>query len=367
MVVGNCGSSPWPARRQPECALDGVGGDPEAMDPRVRPRSATTSTQVEAARPAVNIAALVGHGAVRELRWAWIGARPPPDELDRDAPSGRRGRCEQGAVGLSTGLDLRARSVRRNRRDRGARTRPPARQAASTRPTSAARERTCSGPWTRPSRSDAEPRLPAHVSHLKCESSFAWGRAEELLDRFHGDADVDRRPVPVRRVGLGAVVAASRSGRRSPSCRVARRSGDPCSRLSTAVERGEGDAFQSSVDGVGWDRIVIEPAATAAGTGAACRRSPEPARARTGRRVLRSAGEEPRHQLHRARDGRRRCAHDHGRRRRHGRLRRDRDVPGRVRWAACRCIRGTTARSRGCSGRYVREGVLTDWRPPCGR
>ena len=32
--------------------------------------------------------------------------------------------------------------------------------------------------------------LRAHVSHLKCETELAWGRASELLERLHGADDV---------------------------------------------------------------------------------------------------------------------------------------------------------------------------------
>ena len=37
--------------------------------------------------------------------------------------------------------------------------------------------------------------------------------------------------------------------------------------LVRAIEEGEGDAFQSSVRGVGWDRIVIEATADTAWNG----------------------------------------------------------------------------------------------------
>ena len=38
--------------------------------------------------------------------------------------------------------------------------------------------------------------VPAHVSHLKCESSRVWGRTDELLARFHGADDVTADQYP---------------------------------------------------------------------------------------------------------------------------------------------------------------------------
>ena len=99
--------------------------------------------------------------------------------------------------------------------------------------------------------------LPTHVSHLKCESSFVWGQGDRLLDRVHGDADVtaDQYPYAAWSSVLWSLLPAW-----APVDEVGRLRADPDlhRRLVHAVEHGEGDAFQSSVDGVGWDRIVIE-------------------------------------------------------------------------------------------------------------
>ena len=101
VVVGNCGSSPWPPAGARECVLM-AGGDPEAMHP------AFTSfghylDRIEAAGPAVNVAALVGHGAVRLQAMGSERRAPSPEELTamcREVAEAVR----QGAVGLSTGL-----------------------------------------------------------------------------------------------------------------------------------------------------------------------------------------------------------------------------------------------------------------------
>ncbi|MGZ4132805.1 MAG: amidohydrolase family protein, partial [Actinomycetota bacterium] len=98
--------------------------------------------------------------------------------------------------------------------------------------------------------------LPAHVSHLKCESSLAWGRARETLDRFHGDDDVtaDQYPYTAWNSSLASLLPPW-----APVGRLAAILGDPDARarLRSAVEHGEPD-FQSSVEGVGWDAVVVE-------------------------------------------------------------------------------------------------------------
>ncbi len=102
--------------------------------------------------------------------------------------------------------------------------------------------------------------LPVHVSHLKCETSFMWGRAPELLARVHGadDATGDQYPY-----AAWASVLWSLLPEWAPVTELPRLVGAHTTRarLVASVEEGEGDAFQSSVDGVGWDRIVIEATA----------------------------------------------------------------------------------------------------------
>ncbi len=170
-----------------------AGGDPEAMHP------AFTSfghylDRIEAAGPAVNVAALVGHGAVR-LQAMGSERRPPsPEELT--AMCGEVAEAvRQGAVGLSTGLiyvpglysvthEVVALAEAAGAEGGAVRVPHPRRGSAPVPGRGRSdRDRTASG-------------VPAHVSHLKCESSVAWGRTSELLDRFHGDGDVTADQYP---------------------------------------------------------------------------------------------------------------------------------------------------------------------------
>lgn len=93
--------------------------------------------------------------------------------------------------------------------------------------------------------------VPAHVSHVKCESSRVWGRTDELLARFHGADDVtaDQYPYTAWNSSLASLLPPW-----APVAELTAIRG--MGRLRTAVEEGE-PGFQSSVDGVGWDAIVI--------------------------------------------------------------------------------------------------------------
>ena len=101
LVVGNCGTSAFPFAGAAEvAALAGAAG----LDLGPPWESfASYLERVEAFRPALNLAALVGHGTLREAAMDDQRRPPTPDEL---ASMRRllRGALEEGAVGFSTGL-----------------------------------------------------------------------------------------------------------------------------------------------------------------------------------------------------------------------------------------------------------------------
>ena len=108
VVVGNCGISASPVRPGGG-AGGGGGGVPDPMnllgadEEFAYPRFADYRAAVETARPAVNVAALVGHTALRQNHM---------DRLDRAASDAEiaamraqlRESLDAGALGLSTGL-----------------------------------------------------------------------------------------------------------------------------------------------------------------------------------------------------------------------------------------------------------------------
>jgi N-acyl-D-amino-acid deacylase len=262
VVVGNCGSSPWPVAGAIECAQL-VGGDPATMD-LTFPSFGGYLDRLDAARPAVNVAALVGHGAIRAQIMGSERRAPTGQEL-RSMCRAVAGAMDDGALGLSTGLIY-----------------APGMYAHTDEVVALAMEAASRGGiYASHIRGEGEHLFravdeaieigrgaggPAHVSHLKCETSLVWGRAGELLERFHGDDDVTGDQYPY---AAWASVLWSLLPEWAPVDEVGQIWGDPDRRalLARAIEEGEGDAFQSSVRGVGWDRIVIEATADASCNG----------------------------------------------------------------------------------------------------
>jgi N-acyl-D-aspartate/D-glutamate deacylase len=247
VVVGNCGASPWPLAGWGESVLL-AGANPELPPPSWRSWGDYLDALDEAG-PAVNIATLVGHGS---LRREVMGAERRPasaDELEAMSSTAAQA-IREGAFGLSTGLVY-----------------PPGMYAGTdelaTLAGAVARE---GGVYASHIRGEGahlfravdevvetgrRAQVAAHVSHLKCESEHAWGRVDELLGLFHGQDDVtaDQYPYTAWNSSLASLLPPWAQADELSAIRDRER-------LRHAVEEGETD-FQSSVDGVGWDAIVI--------------------------------------------------------------------------------------------------------------
>jgi N-acyl-D-aspartate/D-glutamate deacylase len=254
VVVGNCGMSPLPASTAAELA-SWVGGD---HDPSVEDLTFDSFgaflERIAEARPAVHIAALIGHGSVRELAMGQARRAPSPDELEamRRAVSEA---MDAGAVGLSTGL-IYAPGMYADTAEIVALAEEAARAggiyASHIRGEGAHLFRAVDEAVEIGNRAN----VPVHISHLKCESSHAWGRADELLERLHSaGATGDQYPYAAWSSVLRSLLPPW-----APPDELPRLLDDPAQarRLVAAVEHGEEEEFQSSIDGVGWDRIVIE-------------------------------------------------------------------------------------------------------------
>ena len=256
VVVGNCGSSPFPESQAEELA-SWVGGDAQEMDLHFDSFGGFLD-RIESARPAVHIAALIGHGSVREQTIS-LDRRDPTDvELERMRGAVAEA-MDAGAVGLSSGL-IYAPGMYADTSEVVALA-----EEASRRGGIYASHIRGEGPHLFRAVDEAidigrRAGLPVHISHLKCETSHAWGRADDLLARLQDADDTTGDQYPYTAWGsvlwsllpAWAPVAELPRLLKVPSTRA---------RLVDAVERGEGEEFQSSVDGVGWDRIVIEDTA----------------------------------------------------------------------------------------------------------
>ncbi|HEX6843517.1 MAG TPA: amidohydrolase family protein, partial [Actinomycetota bacterium] len=250
VVVGNCGSSPWPWVGWDE-GLALAYGEPGSVP---RPAGAGFGdylTAVGAGRPAANVAALVGHGTIR--REVLGAARRPPTtaELARMRALVDEA-MDAGAFGLSSGLIY-----------------VPGISADTDEVTALAQVAAArDGLYASHIRGEGRDLfaaideafaigrgagLPVHVSHLKCESSRVWGRAGGLLETLHEaeDATGDQYPYAAWNSSLASLLPPW-----APATEVDALVRDDRERLRAAVEEGE-PGFQSSVDGVGWDRIVV--------------------------------------------------------------------------------------------------------------
>ena len=177
VIVGNCGisASPVTLRAEPPDPMNLLG----TRAAFVYPRFSDYRAAVEAANPALNIAALVGHTALRSNHM---------DDLQRTATASEiqgmrqqlRESLEAGALGLSTGLAYAS-----------------AFNAETDEVLQLAAELSAFGAlYTTHLRSEFEPvleamdeafligrqaRVPVIISHLKCAGAGNWGRSPLLL------------------------------------------------------------------------------------------------------------------------------------------------------------------------------------------
>jgi N-acyl-D-aspartate/D-glutamate deacylase len=177
VIVGNCGISAAPVR------LTGVLPDPMNLlateDGFRYPTFASYVTAVNAAQPAVNVAALVGHTALRNNQMDRLDRVATATEIERMRIQLREA-LDHGALGLSTGLAYLSAN------------------AASTEEVMALAEplSEAGAIYTTHLRSESEAVLPAMeeayrigrqanvpvvISHLKCAGIDNWGRSGELL------------------------------------------------------------------------------------------------------------------------------------------------------------------------------------------
>ncbi len=187
VVVGNCGISASPVRIRGEVP-DPMNLLGEAADFRFAD-FASYRQAVEAACPAVNVAALVGHTALRQNHM---------ERLDRAATAVEiaamraqlRASLAQGALGLSSGLAY------------GSAFHAPSSEVAEL-----ARELPSGGVYATHLRDEfggilgaldeafdaaRAPRAAVRVSHLKCAGVDNWGRSREVLHRLDAaSADQD--------------------------------------------------------------------------------------------------------------------------------------------------------------------------------
>ncbi len=177
VIVGNCGISASPVSLQgdPPDPMNLLGTSAEFVYPRFR----DYRNAVDQARPAVNVAALIGHTALRSNHMDDLQRSASPAEIAAMREQ-LRDSLESGALGLSTGLAYAS-----------------AFSAETTEVKQLAAELTAFGAvYTTHLRSEFEPvleameeafeigrhaRSPVVISHMKCAGAGNWGRSPQLL------------------------------------------------------------------------------------------------------------------------------------------------------------------------------------------
>ncbi len=253
VVVGNCGGCAWPRRALPDLvtmlgvSADSLGGGWDS--------AAAYLDAVDAAAPVCNVAALAGFGS---LRTGVMGhERRPATAAEIDAMrAGLAEALQAGALGMSTGLIYVP--------DMYAPTEEVAAVAAAMAP--------YGGIYTTHMRAEGKLLFDAvretlaigalagvhpHVSHLKLEGRFAWGRTDELLDLvLGGGASTDQYPYTAWETDLASFLPPW-----APVSELDELTADPETRkrLVASIEEGEED-WESSVAGAGWELVVLEDA-----------------------------------------------------------------------------------------------------------
>ena len=256
IVVGNCGASAYPVEGAPELAAL-VGADPADLQLDWR-AFGTYLDLVGAERPAVNVAALVGHGA---LRLAALGAdqrRPPSRDEMRRMRLSLASALDEGAAGLSTGLIYSP--------GLHAATDEIVELAAVLADHGGVYASHVRGEGGRVFDAVAECILigrragvPSHVSHLKVEGPAMWGRSEELLalvdtERASGaDVTVDQYPYTAWETELASALPPWVTPEELPQVLA-----DPPERERLRVSISEGEPGWETLGlTVGWDRVVL--------------------------------------------------------------------------------------------------------------
>jgi len=262
MVVGNCGSSvaPWLGPEGGPDALKMQEDASRGLDVEWTWRSfGQYLNRVQAARPAVNVAALAGHGAIRYQVLGLATRAPDAAEL-RQMKAMLEGALADGAVGLSSGLVYY-----------------PSCYAATDELVELAAVAGRAGKlYCSHIRSESEALLEAiaeaieisrraavstEISHLKAESRYMWGRLKEalaLIDRARAEGlpvDADQYPYTAYNTGLDSFLPPEIM---EGDWRAVLSSADGRARMRRAMETGNPPAWTSSIRGMEWSDFFVD-------------------------------------------------------------------------------------------------------------
>ncbi len=271
VVVGNCGGSAWPA-----AGLDGLAAMQQTDVADLGGGWATLDeylSAVDAARPACNVATLVGFGNLRAEVVGLERRAATAAEVDAMRALLDEG-LGAGAFGLSTGL-IYVPDMYADTAEVAAVAAGLARHGCLYTSHMRAEGRLLFEAVRETIAIGRAAGVRPHISHLKLEGGHAWGRAEELLALVaEAGATADQYPYTAWETDLSSFLPpcadqypytawetdlSSFLPPWAPVGRLAELLADPATkaRLVTAVEEGE-EGWESSVSGSGWGRIVVE-------------------------------------------------------------------------------------------------------------
>jgi N-acyl-D-amino-acid deacylase len=189
VIVGNCGISAAPVR------LRGELPDPMNLlgeaDAFCYPTFAAYVSAIDAARPTVNVAALVGHTALRNNHMNRLDRIATPIEIEAMRAQLRES-LDHGALGLSSGLAyLSAYSA--STEEVMALAEPLSASGAIYTTHLRSETNTVLDAMEEAFRVGRHAKVPVIISHLKCAGIDNWGRAEEVLQSL--DAARSRQEV----------------------------------------------------------------------------------------------------------------------------------------------------------------------------
>lgn len=261
-VVGNCGASLAPlsserAQMGVDYCLSGPGRFTRAVDWRSYGEYAA---KVEAARPLLNVAGLVGHGSLRVAVMGFADRPASPAELDAMAGL-LDDALAAGAVGMSTGLYY-----------------APGLFAATDEVIALAKVvARRGGYYASHIRNEAEGLLdaldealdigrgsgaPVHVSHLKAAGTRNWGKADAVVAKLEAarrdglDVTCDVYPYHFSSTSLQAVIPPWALEGGAP--RLVARLQEPAERARVIRQIKEGiPGWENIYHNAGWEKILI--------------------------------------------------------------------------------------------------------------
>lgn len=256
IVVGNCGTSAYPFEGAEERAA-AAGADASALG------GSWTSfgeymDAIDRCRPALNVAALVGHGTLRTTVLGEDQRRAPTTQEMLEMKRLLREALEDGAVGLSSGL-IYAPGIHANTDEVADLASVLAERGGVYASHVRGESSLVFGAVAECIEIGKRAGVPSHVSHLKVESRPMWGRAGELLSLLDAardagaDVTADQYPYTAWETELAAALPPWTSPEELPGAM-----GDPAARvrLRSAMETGE-PGWDGLGRSVGWDRVVI--------------------------------------------------------------------------------------------------------------